>query len=441
MAMKSAVMRMPQMLLWISLSGLAACGGSSGGMSSSGNAQSAAQACTNCSSAVVSITDAPGDFVSYIVNVVSLQLKRADGTVVETVPVTTQVDFAQLVDLSEIISAEQIPAGTYVSATMTLDYNGSTIVVDNGTTGVTIAAANIINGASSTPLTAPNSQITVSLNLGTNNQLIVAPPVIANLALDFNLAASNSIAPSNTSPTTVTVNPVLTASVAPDPSKQIRVRGSFVSAGADSFVIGVRPFFNTSGTAGQLTVDSSASTTYSISNANSSGSAGLAQLAGLAAGTMIVAYGTWNASTHSFTASSVLAGSSVPGTTQDGVEGTLLSRTGNVLVVANGVICHASAGGVGFARQVTATLAAATTVTEEGQSGAFSIQDLSVGQHVQLSGTLGTDSSGDTTLDASAGSARLMLTTVTGLITSLASDRVTISLDGIGGVAPPPGKY
>ena len=65
------------------------------------------------------------------------------------------------------------------------------------------------------------------LKLDPSHPLFIAPNAVANLALDFNLASSNTITPSNTAPTTVTVNPVLTASLAPDAAKMLRVRGSF----------------------------------------------------------------------------------------------------------------------------------------------------------------------------------------------------------------------
>jgi hypothetical protein len=440
--MSSVMMRLRQTLFLIVVWTLTACGGSGGGMgsmNSPGTTQSSPQACSNCGTTMVSMTDAPGDFISYLVNVVSLQLTRADGTVVETLPVTTQVDFAQLVNLSEIISADQIPAGNYVSAAITLDFSSATIVVDNGTTGVTIAAGNVINGATSLPLAAPNpTQMTLTLQLGSHNQLIVTPHAIANLALDFNLAASNAIAPSNTSPTTVTVNPVLTAGLVPDTTKQIRVRGPLVSVdvSTNSYIINVRPFYNSSGTAGQFTVNTTSATTYSINNVSSTGGAGLMQLASLAAGTVIVAYGSWDKTTQTFTASNVLAGSSVPGMMHDSVEGTVLSRTLNTLVVANGWILRTDRDDMDYARQVTVTLGTATTVSEDGQAGPFSIQDISVGQHLQLSGTLGKDSSGNTTLDATAGSARLMLTSLSGIATSLATNLVTVNLNSIDGQAP-----
>lgn len=443
--MSSVPIRVRWALLLIGVWALSACGGgSSGGMSSvnpPAGSMSGAQSCSNCGTAMVSLTDAPGDFISYMVTVVSLQLKRSDGTVVETLPVTTKVDFAKLVNLSEIVSAHQIPAGSYVSASITLDFASSTIVVDNGTAGVTIAAGSVINGATSLPLAAPNpTQITLNLKLGSDDELIVTPHAISNLALDFNLSASNTIAPSNTNPVTVTVNPVLTASLVPDATKQFRVRGPFVSAdtGANTFIIGV----DSDETEGQLTVNTTGTTTYSINNMSFTGGAGLMQLAGLAAHTMVVAYGSWDKATGNFTASNVLAGSSVPGIMHDGVEGTVLSRSGNTLVVANGEVHHmqtdimTTEDDMEFERQVTVTLGAATMVSEDGQSGTFSIQDISVGQHLQLSGTLGKDGSGNTTLDATAGSARLMPTTLFGLVTSVAANLVTVNLGSIGGQAP-----
>jgi hypothetical protein len=443
--MKSTMMRIRRGLWLTAVWALAACGGSGGGMStmsSSNPAQSTAQACSNCGMAVVSMTDAPGDFISYMVNVVSLKLTRADGTVVETVPVTTQVDFAQLVNLSEIISADQIPAGDYVSAAMIIDFASATIVVDNGTSGVTIAASGLINGATSMPLAAPNpTQMTLTLDLSRNN-FVVTGHAIANLALDFNLAASNTIAPSDTNPMTVTVNPVLTASLVPDATKQIRVRGPLVSvdAGTSSFIINVRPFFNSSGTAGQFTVNTAATTAFSINNVSSTGGAGLTQLAAVAAGTVVVAYGTWDKTSQTFTASNVLAGSSVPGVMHDSVEGTVLSRTGNTLTVADGVIFPLETDGdaddMRWSRQLTATVGTGTMVTEDGQMGAFTIQNISVGQHLQLSGKLGQDSSGNPTLDATAGSARLMQTTLSGTVTALAANLVTVNLNTLDGQIP-----
>src|ERR1700754_2507435 len=88
----------------LGMAALSACGG---GMSSSSNSASTPAApaapvtpaaCTSstCGSMVMTMTDAAGDFLSYQVSLVSLQLKKADGTLVETLPATTSVDFTQL---------------------------------------------------------------------------------------------------------------------------------------------------------------------------------------------------------------------------------------------------------------------------------------------------------------------------------------------------------
>jgi hypothetical protein len=452
--MKSQVRSSLVFLLAVTLS---ACGGSGGGSSLSQSQTSAptspptssgtSDTCSNCGGALVTITDAPGDFLSYIVNIVSLQLTNADGTVVQIVPTTTQVDFAQLVDLSEIVSAAQIPVGHYVSATLTLDYAGATIVVDAGSGPVTIAPGNIINGATSLPLAAPDTtQVTVSLKLDADNPLVVAPNAIGSLALDFNLAASDSIGPSLTAPTTVTVDPVLTASLVPDATKPIHVRGQFVSASttASDFVLAVRPFFNTSGTNGQVTIATTAATTFAINGTSYSGSAGLTALAAIPANTVVAVDGTWNPTTQTFTATSVVAGSGVAGTTQDSVQGIVLSRTGDVVTLGDGFIMPALsgqyAGHLAFSEQVAVTLGSGTAVSEPGQTGPYTIQAISVGQRLQVSGTLtagtptaGTTSYSNATLDATAGAAALLPTTIAGSVTATAANLVTLNLLAVGG--------
>src|SRR5882724_5287765 len=74
----------------------------------------------SCGTAFVGVMDADGDFDSYSVDVVSLTLKKANGSVVETLPEQPRVDFTDLVDLKEFVTAATIPNGTYVSGTMRL---------------------------------------------------------------------------------------------------------------------------------------------------------------------------------------------------------------------------------------------------------------------------------------------------------------------------------
>src|SRR5262245_25319351 len=70
---------------------LAACGGGDGDGSGGGNQNPPPPppaACTDCGSAVITMTDAQGDFLSYTVDVTSVKLKKANGTTVETLPAT-----------------------------------------------------------------------------------------------------------------------------------------------------------------------------------------------------------------------------------------------------------------------------------------------------------------------------------------------------------------
>ena len=441
----------------------------------------------NTGTAMVTLTDMPGDFLSYMVNVVSLRLTRSDGTIVETVPATTTVDFARLVNLSEVLTARQVPSGDYTGVSLTLDYSGATIVIDNGAGGITVPAANVINGATNAPLVSPNSQMTLTLKLPSDSPLLVTNGTISHLALDFNLSASDTVVPSTITSSTmasavmVTVNPVLVASLTPDLTKQIRVRGPLLSvtntASQTSYTVKVFPFFTESDDdMGQIVVFTTTTTAFTINGTASTGNAGLTALAALPAGTMTLALGTFDVTSRTFTAAQVFAGTSVPGAGLDSAEGTVVARSGNVLTVSNAFFEPEDGGGVsggevmmsaagasnrtagtgttggtmgggtmsgsmggddfGFFGQALVTVAPTTMVTEDGQSGTFGPQDISVGQHLQAFGKFGIDASGNRTLDASSGSVRLMVTRAWGQFTSATGGVVTMSLQALDGRMP-----
>jgi len=137
----------------------------------------------------IGLTDAAGDFLTYAVDVTSLTLTKANGTVVQTLPQKTRIDFAQLVDLTEFVSGATIPAGNYVSATLQLDYNGADIRVDDGTgIPVPVLPGNIRDGQG-----VPVTTLTMTVRLDNSRPLPIAPGIPALLDLDFNLAASNSV--------------------------------------------------------------------------------------------------------------------------------------------------------------------------------------------------------------------------------------------------------
>ena len=405
---------------------LVACGGS-GDMGGSNNGGSGTACSGSCGPALITMQDAAGDFLSYTVDVTSLKLRKASGATVETLPATTRVDFAQLVDLSELISAGQIPAGDYVAATMTVDYSNASINADDGAGGAVALTPLDTDGNA---LTGP---VDLTVQLDNRHHLIITPGRTARLAFDFNLAVSNTV---NLGAATVTVAPLIQATVVPPADLNIRVRGILVATNtmANTYTVNVRPFHLWSGSAGEFVVHTTDTTSYEIDGTSYTGAAGLAALAAEPANTYTVARGTLQTSDLSFTATRVLAGSSVDGDTMDHVRGVVTARSGDSLTV-RGATVDWRAGGFEFMRgNVTVSVAATTKVTEEGAAGSFGFNDISVGQRISAAGTVSVDSaSGAATLDATAGRVRLEITSLWGLVTGTVGNPLTLNLQAIEG--------
>jgi len=402
---------------------LAACGGSSG------NSMTAPPS-ADMGAAIVTLQDAAGDFQSYTVDVVSIKLAKASGAAVETVPATTRVDFAQLVDLSELISGGQIPAGEYVGATITLDYSNANIVAEDATGGSQVLA----------PLDAGGNALTGTIDLAVQldhrHHLLITKGRTARLAFDFNLAASNSV---DLMHNTVTVSPTIQASVVPPADFPVRVRGTLVSSDTSGsrYTVNVRPFHQGTGSAGQVVVHVSDTTKYEIDGTSYTGADGLAALAAEPADTITVAQGLVSTSDYTFAAQRVLAGSSVDSATLDRVHGVVTARNGNLLTV-RGATLDLRTGGFEFMRgDVTVSVADATRVTEEGQAGSFGIGDISVGQHIWASGTVQINDGTDTaTFDATSGHVRLEITPMWGVVTGTVGNPLSLDLGDIDGRKP-----
>ncbi len=226
----------------------------------------------------IGLTDAPGDFLTYTVDVTSLTLTKADNTtVVQTLPQTTRVDFAQIVDLTEFVVGATIPAGSYVSATLNLDYTNADIQVDDGNGApVPVLPANIHDSQGAQVRT-----LSMNVKLDPARPLVIAPLVSSLLDLDFNLAASNLVDMSDPANPVVTVNPLLVADVNPDAPKPHSIRGprDRVDIQAGSFTLILRPFNLLQGDHGRVAFLTDSNTTYEIDQTSFRGSAGLSALA------------------------------------------------------------------------------------------------------------------------------------------------------------------
>lgn len=403
--------------------GMTGSTGSTGGMSTG-------MACSgSCGTTVMTITDAAGDFLSYIVTLTSLQLQTASGASVETLLGATKVDFTKLVDLTEVLSAGQIPAADYVSAKLTIDFTNAQITADNGMgTPVTLSPVDA-NG------NALTGTLTVSIQLDNANQLIITPGNTGRLALDFNLAASNMV---NLTAKTVQVAPTLMATVAPSDTKPVRVRGQLASVNAmnNDFVLNVQPFsMQTQMAAGQETAQVSATTTYQVNGTAYVGTAGLTALAALPASTMIAAFGSLQGGTQ-FTATSVLAGTSLRNPAMDQVSGTVIARSQNSLTVRRATWTKQDGDFDFEMADVTVNVGANTTVTEEGQMGTFTSANISVGQHIDAFGTAAQAAGGGMTLDATVGEVRLDITPLFGTVTAMAAGSLTLNLQLLDSLPP-----
>ncbi len=409
---------------------LACGGGSAGSMGGTGGNGGTGSCGADCGAALVTLQDAAGDFQSYTVEVVSLKLRKASGAVVETVPATTRVDFAQLVSLSELISAGQIPSGEYVGATITLDYTNASISADDGNGGsVALTPVDSQGNALSGPLD-------LSVQLDNRHHLVITPARTARLAFDFNLAASNVV---DLPSATVRVAPMIQASVVPPADLNIRVRGALLSTDTmgSSYTVNVHPFHMLQGDVGQLVVHTGTTTSYEVDGVAYSGAAGLAQLASMPAGTLTAAFGTLSTGDYTFSADRVLAGTSVGSNLSDRVHGDVVARSGHSLMVRGATLDRRDGSFVYLRGLVTVTVADGTHVTEAGQMGTFGIGDISVGQHIAAAGTVAIDSaSGAATLDASAGRVRLEITPMWGLVTGAVLNPLVLELRAIDGRDP-----
>ncbi|MGH8264627.1 MAG: DUF4382 domain-containing protein [Steroidobacteraceae bacterium] len=408
---------------------IGACGGGSGG--GSGSFTPSGCSSSSCGDVYLGLTDADGDFLTYTVDVQSLTLKKANGALVETVPAVSRVDFAQLVDLTEFLTARSVPNGDYVEGSIRLDYGNADIQVDVG--GVA-TPAHVVDDAGNAV-----GVVDLAIKLDNRNHLIVAPGRPRFIELDFDLDASNTVGDLTQSPVPVTLRPFIVASVEPAETKQIRVRGPLVDVDtiASTYQVDIRPFHRTSGDFGRVTVHTDDQTLWEVDGIPLLGAAGLAALAAEPAGTPTAAFGTLSRPDRTFTAARVNVGTSVESAQFDAISGNVTARSGDTLTV-RGVTLDRRDGSVKFMRgDATLLLGNSTKVTAEGNAGMLTIGAISVGQHIRAFGTVTSESTtGDVTIDATAGRVRLRITNLIGLVQGASTGNLTMNVQAFDGHRP-----
>jgi hypothetical protein len=383
---------------------------------------------------VIGLTDAEGDFASYSVDVLSLTLTKANGAVVETVPMSTRVDFAQYTDMTEFLTIATIPSGRYVKASMVLDYSNADIWVENAAgDAVQVDPGNILDSEGN-----PITQLEVSVHLEDRNSLLIVPGVPAHLTLDFDLQASNTMAFDGLGVPTQTVEPFLLAELDVEKFKTHRLRGPLaeVDVNEGSFEIIVRPFHHLLGGGrpfGKMAVVTTNSTQFDIDGQLYEGQTGLVALDAKTALSAVIVMGEMKRFPLRFEATEVYAGSSVPGGDMDVVTGNVMARAGDVLTVKGATLVRTD-GSVVFNDEVRISLGDMTSVRRQRSlANTYDRDDISVGQRVRIFGTLTNDSTTQLEMDAGLlqpGYVQMRYTTLRGTV---ADAPLVLALNSING--------
>jgi hypothetical protein len=411
-----------------------ACGGGSGTTDLSGSVPTAAcdpndsSTHSACGTVLVALTDADGDFVNYTVDVLSLELETANGRIVETLPRSTRINFTDYVDLTELVSAAVIPPAVYVAGTIRLDYTNAEVFVESADKSKAAVVTDMHGNAL--------AQTELKIRLSNRNQLVVNKGRTALLQLDFDLAASHEVDITPT-PAEAVSEQFIIAEVSPVDEKDIRVRGPLVGVSEDdmTYTVAIRPFHDRVGDFGRVRVHVTSETEFEVNEEMYVGVDGLRALDAAGQGTPTVAAGTLNVANHEFTASIVLAGSSVPGIDRDAVVGNVIKRVGNFLTVRGATIIPRDRR-AHFHDDVVVEIGPETKVFRDGhRQNDLGIDAISIGQSVTIRGsqpTPTTDANAPQILfDATQGAVRMHLTRLTGIVNSVMPGQTDITLHGI----------
>jgi hypothetical protein len=405
----------------------------------------------------VSLTEEPApEYTSYIVTVDTVTLTRDDGAMVSVVGTPEIVDFAQLHNVAELWSSGAIPVGTYVSATITLDYtNASISVLANGGP----QAATVLDYATRK---APTTYA-ITVNFDAQHQPTFTPTYASTsaalLALDMDLEASGEVSYATATPT-VYVRPIISVGYLPSDTKLIRVRGPLINSSSDvsTYTVYIRPFYDEANNIGSVTLFSQPNTVYTINGKSYLGPAGLQQLSTLSAGTTMTAgYTTFEpdfnplngAAAGRFNLAYVIGGSTLEDVYTEGISGDVIARNGDTLTLLGSTLFLNTADTFSYTlRQSQVLIGPNTIVTADDNKALTSLttNSIAVGQHITARGrcvyataACSATSTSDTVLDATGnssantGSVRIQPSEIFGTVISSAPGNLVMDVQSING--------
>jgi hypothetical protein len=391
----------------------------------------------------LSTTDDAGQFSTYIVSIDSVVLIGKTVGAISALGVPETVDLTKLTNLSELWATASVPVDTYTGAIITLDYTSAQIsVMVNGVP----TKASIVDPSGLIP-----STVQVQVNFDPNTQLTLIPTFATSnalrLAINYDVSASNTVNLA-TSPPTVTVKPFVTAATTAVDNKLIRVRGPLINSSVNlgTYSVVVRPFFDEVNSFGTMTLFNDANTVYTLGGNALIGAAGISALSQTSAGsTMTAAYTTFEptptpqtgVTAGIFHSVYVVAGGTLEDFFTDGVEGDVISRSGNVLTLRGATLFANLVQVVAYQNTDSqVTIGPNTQVTADGVASAFDFNSVSVGQHLIARGLLSQSAGGVALLDSTGsttdtGSVRLQSTEVFGSLLSSTTGSLLMNVQAI----------
>ncbi len=399
-----------------------------------------------------SVTAEPSaNYASYVVTIDSVTLTRSDGVVVTAVGTPEVVDLAQLTHYSELWSSSAIPDGTYVSATIALDYTGALIaVMVDGKPQAAKAIYDVSTLAAATTYS-------VTVDFDPNNQPTITPTYASTsavrLAIDFDLAASGFV---DLTTATVFVRPVMSIALQANDTKLIRVRGPLInsSTDVDTYTVYLRPFYDEANNIGTLSLFSQPNTVYTINGKGYLGSAGLDALSVLSAGTTVTAgYTTFQtdynpangATAGKFDLVYVIGGSTLEDVYTEGITGDVIARDGNTLTLQGATVILNTADTFEYCPSTNCTpeyaqvlVGPGTIVTADDNTTltGLTADSVSVGQHITARGLYSILSNNEVQIDArgsktNTGSVRLQSTELWGSLVSSSTGSLVMDVQTI----------
>ena len=378
-------------------------------------------------------------FASYIVSISQIVLYGPNGQSAAPLPAPVTVDLTSQTDLTAVVSAYAAPQGTFTSAFITIDYTNANIWVNDNGVSRKVAPVVLLGGN-------PVLVVGMTVTFDPNRPLVITNQEGIRAHMNLDLDAFNSIDLANL---TVTVQPYAVMNP-PEPQldqSSMRVRGYFVYTPSNAIVMNILPFNGYGTPLGGITVNVTPQTYYNINGVTYVGAAGLAAISALPLNVVIAAYGTLSSLsgiTPTFTANTVIAGTSLENPIQDRLSGVVAKRSGDLLTVIGGQFVVSSSGepyypygvGVAYLPSALVHVASSTVVSEDGVAGNFNADSISVGQQIVASGTGTFNSSGVFVgFDSTANQVRLQNTVAWGVSNAATPNSLSLDLVTLGGWA------